>query len=725
MEESHFNFRSWFSDILDGGTRDSADPEDSRKVMLLNAVSASTIVFSIMFSILSGFKGNYFFALFDMALVGFVVVNILYVRATKRVEFSCNVTILVMGLFFLILFFTGGVGNTGHLWAYCYPPMVFYFVGARRGGVVVGSFYAILLAGLFIPNFPFMNAGYSSDTANRFAGSYLAIIVVSWLYELARSNSYARNLEQTRQLTDALDGLAEANQRVKESEERFRDIVFSSSDVIWETDAGGYYQYLGGRVAEVLGYDPDELLGRPLVELEATDSSTDIRALFWDDSVADENAFQITHWVRNKNGHRVCVHTTGLAFKSAGKLVGYRGVDTDITDQQQAEREREALQARLQAAQKMEAIGQLAGGIAHDFNNILGAISGYADMIRQRFGGQHPKLIKYSEMILSAATRAADLTSKLLAFARKGSAQIMVTDMDSMLRDLVQLLGASFDKHISVEYHGNATVAAIHADPSQMHEVLMNLAVNGRDAMPEGGRLVFETDNADLSDDFISKHHYQIEPGTYLVISISDSGEGMNSEVKQHLFEPFFSTKSKGTASGMGLASVYGIVKSHGGGINVYSEPSRGTTVKLYLPLAPTTAAKTEQPVQLVASAGHARILIIDDEQFMLDISSEMLEAMGFTCRVFDNGADAIAYFERHREDVDLIVVDMVMGDMSGEGALQRIRALDREIPVILSSGFALSHEREELLAKGFSEIIQKPFIMQKLGEVVARALNG
>jgi nitrogen-specific signal transduction histidine kinase/CheY-like chemotaxis protein len=423
----------------------------------------------------------------------------------------------------------------------------------------------------------------------------------------------------------------------------------------------------------------------------------------------------------------VMMQTSGFAFCEAdGRCSGYRGIDKDITERVRAEQERALIENRMQVAQKMEAVGQLAGGIAHDFNNILGAIAGYADMIKQLYGGDNKRLVKYADTILAAATRAADLTTKLLNFARKGSYQVVRIDINHALADLVGLLSHSLDKRISTELRATAADAWVKADPSQLHNVLMSLAVNAADALPQGGRLTFETSVVHIDSDFIKRHRYEMVEAAYLVIAVTDNGIGMDSQTRARVFEPFFTTKEPGRGTGLGLASAYGIIKTMGGAINVYTELGMGTTFRIYLPLSeehlPHPPLALTAPPRLLPSSG--LVLLVDDERFMLDICRDMLMAQGYDVAEFDNPDDALRWYEVNHSRVRLAIIDMIMPAATGNQCLKRLLGINPQLRAILATGFAFTDDIEELLQEGFCGYIQKPFVMKQLAEIVQTVLD-
>jgi signal transduction histidine kinase/ActR/RegA family two-component response regulator len=390
-------------------------------------------------------------------------------------------------------------------------------------------------------------------------------------------------------------------------------------------------------------------------------------------------------------------------------------------DQLKTEEEKNFLEDQLRHAQTLEAIGQLAGGIAHDFNNILGAISGYAEMIRQKFSAGNPKLEKYSSAILSGAHKAADLTTQLLAFARRGRYQKVCINVHELISHVSLLLQHSLDPGIKVVLRLSAQSTCITGDPAQMQNILINLSMNARDAMPAGGTLTVTTENGDLPE-LLARTRPDARGGQYVIISVTDTGVGMDRRTKEKLFEPFFTTKDIGKGVGLGLASVYGSVTSHNGFITVDSQVGKGSTISLYLP--------TDRSVRPSGSAGDnvtrgaGLVMVVDNDEPIRAVSREMLMEMGYTVVEFESAAPALAYYRTNWQGVDLIVTDMIMEGMNGMECFREMRKINPSAKAVLSSGYSFSAEMSDIVKEGIRGVIQKPFDIIQLSHVVAEALQ-
>jgi signal transduction histidine kinase/DNA-binding response OmpR family regulator len=371
-----------------------------------------------------------------------------------------------------------------------------------------------------------------------------------------------------------------------------------------------------------------------------------------------------------------CLQERQWTEKEIRFLVEMVHIITTRVDQLTFEEEKALLQEELLQSQKLEAIAQLAGGVAHDFNNILGAISGYAEMIRQKFSSDNPKLEKYCTTILAAAKRAAELTAQLLAFARKGVYHMVRCDAHDLVNQAVSLLHHSFDSGIKITKDFRARETGILGDANQLQTALFNIGMNARDAMPSGGSLVFSTETVTF-DETYKKIDPSIVCGEYVVITITDTGVGMDEHVKIKMFEPFFTTKDNRKGSGLNLASVFGTIKAHKGYCAVSSEPGKGSSFKLYLPI------DTIEPAGIASAAGphipanRLEILVVDDEELMRSIFQEMLVSLGYGVQLCASGKEAIELYGKKHNEIDLVIIDMTMGELNGIECFRELKKIN------------------------------------------------
>ena len=408
---------------------------------------------------------------------------------------------------------------------------------------------------------------------------------------------------------------------------------------------------------------------------------------------------------------------------ASGRMVYYEGLVEDLTEGKQAEEALRAAEGRLVQAAKLEAVGRLAGGVAHDFNNLLGVIMGYADLMLKRLPVDDPSRRNVME-IQKAADRASGLTKQLLAFSRRQVLQPRVLDPHQTIREVESMLQRMIGEDVALVTVLREGVGRVRADPGQVQQVLMNLAVNARDAMPDGGTLTIETANVDLSEDY-AREHLGVTAGPYVLVAVSDTGVGMTPEVQAHIFEPFFTTKGPERGTGLGLATVYGIVKQSGGNIWVYSEPGRGATFKVYLP-----RAEGDPPGTLVVDPppppqrGHETVLLVEDDDKVREVVSLALREAGYGVLEARGGASALALAAAHQTRVHLIITDLVMPGMSGRELVDRFRAKHPETRALFMSGYtdATAHQRGGLPPD--AAFIQKPFAPSSLARKVRDVLE-
>jgi two-component system cell cycle sensor histidine kinase/response regulator CckA len=389
-------------------------------------------------------------------------------------------------------------------------------------------------------------------------------------------------------------------------------------------------------------------------------------------------------------------------------------------EKQEAEEALRQSEEQLRQAQKLEAIGQLAGGVAHDFNNLLTVIIGYSDLLLKRSGSSPNSA---AEEIKKAAERAASLTRQLLAFSRKQVMQRKVFDLNNLVVDMAKMCHRLIGEDIELVIRATQQVARINADPSQIEQVLMNLIVNARDAMPRGGKLTVETATLQIDESHLEKH-MAAQPGPYTMLGVSDTGVGMDPETKKHIFEPFFTTKEQGKGTGLGLATVYGIVKQSGGSILVHSEPGAGTTFRIYFPSVDKVTAASPCVDERAAVPGSGEtILVVEDDAQVRRMTATFLRKYGYEVLVATRGDQALKLFEQKGLRVDLIITDVVMPKMSGRELTARLDHLLPNVKVLYMSGYpddVLRHELDEKIS-----FLQKPFTPDALAIKVREVLNG
>ncbi len=521
-------------------------------------------------------------------------------------------------------------------------------------------------------------------------------------------------------LTLKIRSMVSSKDRLKwDTVARDRDLLAASveqaKEAILITDSEGLVTYVNPAVESITAVSADEFPGST-IETHFDDVTAE-KFLEIASSVWEHGEWSGVVDAVSSTGRRFILDMTVSPVKDrTGEVSNYVVVGRDVTVQSE-------MKSRLRERQKMEAIGQLAGGIAHDFNNLVTAIMGYADLLTRNYPPESGAG-KAGEVIKSAAYRASDLTDQLLGFARKGKQQIERVDLSKSVKNVSQLLGRILDMRISVELDLEDDVV-IMGDPVQIEQVILNLAVNSKDAMPDGGTLSYEVTRSILTPDQMGQRT-GFQSGAYAILRVRDTGTGIPAEIQERIFEPFFTTKEEGYGSGMGLATVYGIVANHGGWIDLESMPGSGTIFTICIPIAPDSnpadikAAKTENPV----SGGSSVILVVDDELVVLNTVEEMLRNLGYTVLTAPGGEIAVKIYREQGDSIDLVIMDLAMPGMDGTECFRRLRELDDSVNVILSSGYGREGRAQELLDDGVLAFLRKPYSLSDLSGLLREILG-
>ncbi len=513
----------------------------------------------------------------------------------------------------------------------------------------------------------------------------------------------------------------EMEEALRKSEERFRDLYDYAPIGYHEYDAEGRIISVNRTDVEMLGYSVEEMIGQPMWKFNV-DEEMARRRVMAKLAGTQPPGRNIETTFRRKDGTTVTVlFHDRLVLDEKGRIKGIRCAVQDITERKRAEEKMASLQEQLRQAQKMEAIGHLAGGIAHDFNNILTIIKGRSELALLKLAPGDP-LRDNIEEIKKASARAASLTQQLLAFGRRQILEVKVLDLNVVLLDLNTMLRRVIGEDIELVVLPGEGLGKVKADPTRIEQVILNLAVNARDAMPNGGKLILETADVELDEEY-AHGHVSATPGRYVRLSVSDTGVGMSRELKQHIFEPFFTTKEKGT--GLGLSTVYGIVKQSGGNIWVYSEPGRGTVFKIYLPRVDEQAEPQLEGVQWEeAPRGKETVLLVEDEEAVREVTTEFLKRQGYTVLEAPKGEDAFRICRKYQGAIDLTVTDVVMPGMSGRELAGHLAFMKPGMKVLYMSGYTDDAiVRHGVLEKGVN-FIQKPFSLVKLAQKVREVLD-
>ncbi|MBW2582149.1 MAG: PAS domain S-box protein [Deltaproteobacteria bacterium] len=514
-----------------------------------------------------------------------------------------------------------------------------------------------------------------------------------------------------------------ADDALRESQEKYRTILESIEEGCFETDIDGNLTFFSNPFLKTLGYSRDELRGRNTSRYTSPDTAEKMNRITERLKETGKPENVADYDVIRKDGSNVSLELSVSLLKDQDGLpMGYRGILRDVSERKKTEEEKHKLETQLQQAQKMESIGTLAGGIAHDFNNILMGIQGNASLMLLKIDSEHPnhEKIKNIEKYVQNGTA---LTKQLLGFARRGKYLLKATDLNEII-DKSSSLFARTKKEIRIHTDLYEDLWTAEVDRGQIDQVLLNLYVNAWQAMSNGGDLYLQTENVILDRSYIKP--YTVEPGRYAKISVSDTGVGIDKETQERIFEPFFTTKEMGRGTGLGLASVYGIIKSHGGYINVYSEKERGTVFTIYLPASAKEVLIDEEGSPAMLVKGTGTILLIDDEKMILEVGLELLEELGYTVLSAMSGQEAIDVFQKDQDNIDLVIMDMIMPGMGGGETFDRLKEINPEVKVLLSSGYSINGQATKIIRRGCDGFIQKPFNMNQLAEKIQKILvNG
>jgi two-component system cell cycle sensor histidine kinase/response regulator CckA len=497
---------------------------------------------------------------------------------------------------------------------------------------------------------------------------------------------------------------------VAESEKKYQILIDNADESIFIIQ-DDVIKFPNPRTIELFAYPKEEIAHIPFIDLVLDEDRGVILGQPQQIAGAKKIIPTSTFRIMRRSGETVWVDMNAVSIEWGDKP-GFLVFLRDVT-------EKKRMEAELIQAQKMEAIGTLAGGIAHDFNNILMGILGYTSLMllnTEPDNTSHERLKSIEHLVESGA----DLTKQLLGFARGGKYEVKPTDVNELVRRSSEIFGRT-KKEITIHRNYQKDLYIADVDRGQIEQVLLNLFVNAWQAMPGGGDLYLETSNVTLDEIYTRLH--SINPGNYVKISVTDNGTGMDQATQRRIFEPFFTTKGMGLGTGLGLASAYGIIKNHGGIINVYSEVGRGTTFTIYLP-ASTRAIFEEKIIPAEAKKSTESVLIVDDQDMILAVARDMLKALGYKVFTAQGGKEALAIYNENKKSIDVVILDMIMPSMSGGETFDKLKAINPNVKVILSSGYSINGQATEIMQRGCNGFIQKPFNIKELSQKIREVLE-
>jgi PAS domain S-box-containing protein len=517
----------------------------------------------------------------------------------------------------------------------------------------------------------------------------------------------------------------QAEEAKRDSDARKGAVMRTALDAIVAIDQDGRVTEFNPAAEAMFGYGRDEVLGKDMGELIVPPALREKHAAgmkrYLQSGRSDMLGRRVEMSALRRDGTEfpVEIAVTRVPIDGPPSFMGYV---RDLSDRKRAETALREREEQLRQSQRLEAVGTLAGGIAHDFNNLLTCILGYAELVRKD-AKPGDKNHRAADFIEKAARRGADLTQQLLGFARKGKNQEIPVELNAMIAEVIGLLSRTIDKNIRIVCRPEAERLFTSGDPGQLQQMLLNLALNARDAMPDGGELTFSAEISVVTPQEAAARLGMV-PGRYVVLSVRDTGCGIPEEVRGRIFEPFFTTKEQGKGTGMGLAMSYGIVKSHGGFIYADSQVGRGTTLRVYLPLREVPAEREDDAPGAAARNGMGRILVVDDEEMVRSLAADYLSDLGYEVITAEDGQQAVERFADLKGEIDLVLVDLVMPRMGGRDCYRALKKMNPEVKTILSTGYGSNTLAQELLDEGMLGFIPKPYELLHLAEVVSRVLK-
>ncbi len=716
------------------------------KLMFTLLLAALVFAFPVYIPsvVLSIKEGLFSVAVADTIIYGWV--GVLFFRRSIPFTVRASSIVLISYALGMVLLLTVGPFGAGPVWIFAFPVVAAVFMGVRTvfltlaiNGATLIAFGILIANGIIGWDYPIINAGekWVVIALNFILLNIIVAISVSYisrglLISLKEKKGMLGTLEQkhdellnfTRQLEAEVMERTKAVEALRESKEKFSRAFHTSPYVLAITRAeDGKLIEINDAFTLIMGFTREESFGNSTIGLNLWADPED-RETVISDLMAGRRVVSREFLFKRKDGGII----TGLLSAQMIPINNQTCIlfsINDITERKQAEAEKTQLEKQFYQAQKLESIGRLAGGVAHDLNNLLTPILGYSEMLLLNVDENDADEEPLRE-IVNASKRARDLVRQLLAFSRKQALQYKNFDMNRLLCDFEKLLRRTIREDVAIHMNLAESLPLIKGDVGQLEQVVMNLVVNAQDAMPDGGQLTLETARVELDESY-SAEHKGAAPGPYVMLIISDTGSGMDSDTREHLFEPFFTTKEKDRGTGLGLATVYGIVKQHGGNIWVYSEPGFGTVFKIYLPVSTDSPNSHESASKAPSKSdlnGSETILLVEDDHQVRKLTLAVLKQQGYRVLAAENGKEGLAMLDQHNGPVHLLLTDVIMPEMNGKRLFERISQTYSDVRVLYMSGYTDNVIAHHGVIDPGVHFIQKPFNVKDLAAKVREVLD-
>jgi len=509
---------------------------------------------------------------------------------------------------------------------------------------------------------------------------------------------------------------------LRESEQKYKEIFEEANDYIMYLSTSGKILDINRAALDIIGKSKKEVVGTYFskTDMFSSEELPKIYAAF--EKSREGSPAALDSYMLDKYGSRKYIESIISVIKKTDKADSLMMVSRDVTDRRQAERQKTQLQEQLFQSQKMESIGRLAGGIAHDFNNTLTGIMGYAELLKMKFNDPDSVESKAANVILQGTERAAHLTKQLLGFAQGGKYNPESININELIIETNRITEMTYSKDISIHFKFEKDVNTVVVDKNQIQQALTNIIINAKDFMPDGGDLTIETRNIFLDKDYADRYS-DFQSGNFVVVSISDTGSGIPREMHDMVFEPFFTTKQIGEGTGLGLATVFGIIKNHNGFIDVYSEPGEGTTFIVYLPAAENSVIETKNKPKIIKGNGET-ILVVDDDENVRLLARSLLRRLGYNGLFASGGSEGIKLYKERKSDIKLVLLDVIMPNLDGSQTFKKIKSINPDVAALAMVGFGNEEKAVDFMNDGASGIIQKPLRIHDLSERIAEVLG-